>query len=56
MIQLHKRNPGADWSAVTAPVLFIYGDSDFLTSASEHERLAAIVNTAHPGNAHALDH
>lgn len=51
MIQLAQRNPAADWSAVTAPVLFIYGDSDFLTSAEDHERLAAIVNAAHPGNA-----
>lgn len=51
MIQLAQRNPAADWSAVTAPVLFIYGDSDFLTSAADHERLAAIVNAAHPGNA-----
>ena len=30
---------------------FIYGDSDFLTSAADHERLAAVVNAAHPGNA-----
>ena len=51
MIQLTQRNPGAEWSAVTAPVLFIYGDSDFLTSAADHERLAAVVNAAHPGNA-----
>lgn len=51
MIQLTQRNPGADWSAVTAPVLFIYGDSDFLTSAADHERLTAIVNAAHRGNA-----
>jgi alpha-beta hydrolase superfamily lysophospholipase len=51
MIQLTQRNPGADWTAVTAPVLFIYGDSDFLTSAEDHERLAAVVNAAHPGNA-----
>lgn len=51
MVQLAERNPAADWSAVSAPVLFIYGDSDFLTSAADHERLAAIVNAAHPGNA-----
>lgn len=50
MIQLTQRNPGADWSAVTAPVLFIYGDSDFLTSAADHERLYSVVNAAHPGN------
>lgn len=51
MIQLAQRNPAADWSAVTAPVLFVYGDSDFLTSAADHERLTSIVNAAHPGNA-----
>lgn len=51
MIQLAERNPGADWSAVAAPTLFIYGDSDFLTSAADHERLLAITNAAHPGNA-----
>ncbi|MBL8547387.1 MAG: alpha/beta fold hydrolase [Hyphomonadaceae bacterium] len=51
MIQLTERNPGADWSAVSAPILFIYGDSDFLTSAADHERLLAVANAAHPGNA-----
>jgi pimeloyl-ACP methyl ester carboxylesterase len=51
MIQLTQRNPAADWGAVSAPALIIYGDSDFLTTAADHERIAAIINEAHPGNA-----
>lgn len=39
------------WAGVEAPVLAVYGASDFLTSAAEHYYLAASVNRVRPGSA-----
>lgn len=49
--QLVALDLGAEWRAVDAPVLAVYGTSDFLTSAAEHYYLAATVNRVRPGNA-----
>ena len=39
------------WTKIDVPVLAIYGMSDFVTEAADHERIVAVVNAAHPGYA-----
>ncbi|MDQ3282782.1 MAG: alpha/beta fold hydrolase [Acidobacteriota bacterium] len=39
------------WKATNAPVLAVYGASDFVTEAREHEMLAKAVNSWRPGTA-----
>ena len=39
------------WTKLSAPVLAIYGTGDFVTAREDHERIVAIVNKAHPGDA-----
>ncbi len=39
------------WKATKVPVLSVYGASDFLTDANEHELLAKAVNSWRPGTA-----
>jgi len=39
------------WKAVDAPVLVIYGTSDFLTSLDEHQYLVDLINSFHKGRA-----
>jgi pimeloyl-ACP methyl ester carboxylesterase len=61
MQQLTDLNLAETWKKVDAPVLIIYGASDFLTSAKEHEYLREMVNKFHPGKAKyveiaAMDH
>jgi esterase/lipase len=61
MQQLTELNLAETWKKVDAPVLIIYGASDFLTSAEEHEYLREMVNKFHPGKAKyveiaAMDH
>lgn len=51
MSQLTQRNIAGAWGALSSPALLIYGDSDFVTDAADHQRLTDIVNAAHPGNA-----
>jgi uncharacterized protein len=49
--QLTAVNVGQMWSAFNAPVLAIYGTSDFVSDLNDHQRIVSIVNAAHPGNA-----
>ena len=49
--QLYDVEMAKAWKAVDAPVLSLYGASDFLTEAAEHESLAAAVNSWRPGTA-----
>jgi pimeloyl-ACP methyl ester carboxylesterase len=61
MQQLTDLNLAEMWKKVNAPVLIIYGASDFLTSAKEHEYLRDMINKFHPGKAKyieiaAMDH
>jgi hypothetical protein len=61
MQQLTELNLAEMWKKVDAPTLIIYGASDFLTSAKEHEYLREMINRFHPGKAKyveipAMDH
>lgn len=51
MAQLTLINVAALWTELDAPALLIYGDSDFVTDLPDHQRLEALINGAHPGNA-----
>jgi uncharacterized protein len=51
MQQLTDLNLAELWKKVDAPVLVMYGASDFLTSAKEHEYLREMINKFHPGKA-----
>jgi pimeloyl-ACP methyl ester carboxylesterase len=42
--------PGS-WRRVRAPVLVVYGTSDYLTNAAEHHFIGGIVNRERPGQA-----
>jgi pimeloyl-ACP methyl ester carboxylesterase len=44
-------NSAAEWKDVTAKVLFLYPNSDFITSADDHQYATNVVNFYHPGNA-----
>jgi pimeloyl-ACP methyl ester carboxylesterase len=39
------------WSKINVPVLAIYGQSDFVTEAPDHQRIVDVVNAHHPGSA-----
>ncbi len=49
--ELARRPLAAAWAAVDAPVLAMWGESDFVAARGDHELVAAIVNQAHPGRA-----
>lgn len=51
MQQLADLNLAEVWKKVGAPALIIYGTSDFLTSAAEHEYLRDMINSFRPGSA-----
>jgi pimeloyl-ACP methyl ester carboxylesterase len=51
MQQLTELNLAETWKKIDAPTLIIYGASDFLTSAKEHEYLREMINKFHPGKA-----
>ncbi|MBV8859551.1 MAG: alpha/beta fold hydrolase [Acidobacteria bacterium] len=51
MQQLADLNLAEVWKKVDARVLIIYGTSDFLTSAAEHEYLRDMLNSFRPGSA-----
>ncbi|HEY3295085.1 MAG TPA: alpha/beta fold hydrolase [bacterium] len=51
MQQLDSLNLAREWKTVTAPVLLIYGKSDFVTDAREHRYTADEINHYHPGHA-----
>lgn len=49
MQQAAALNVAEPWMRYSLPLLVIYGTADFVTEKSDHERIAAIVNAAHPG-------
>lgn len=51
MRQVAGLNLAGVWKAVDAPVLVIYGTSDFLTSLDEHQYLVDLINSFHKGQA-----
>jgi pimeloyl-ACP methyl ester carboxylesterase len=51
MRQVAGLNLAEAWKAVDAPVLVIYGTSDFLTSLDEHQYLVELINSFHKGRA-----
>lgn len=51
MEQLNQINIAGLWTALEAPSLLIYGDSDFVTDLADHQRLEAIINARRPGHA-----
>jgi pimeloyl-ACP methyl ester carboxylesterase len=51
MQQLADLNLAEVWKKADSPALIIYGTSDFLTSAAEHEYLRDMINSFRPGSA-----
>lgn len=51
MRQVAGLNLAETWKAIDAPVLVIYGTSDFLTSLDEHQYLVDLINSFHKGRA-----
>jgi len=49
--QLDSVSFAKEWMAVTAPVLLVYGTSDFVTAANEHAYIRDEINLYHPGHA-----
>ena len=47
--QLQDLNIAAAWEGVDVPVLSVYGGYDWIMSRDDHEKIAEIVNTNHPG-------
>ena len=51
MRQWAQLNIAETWKKVTAPVLIVYGTSDFVASTGDHPYLADMLNSFHPGQA-----
>jgi pimeloyl-ACP methyl ester carboxylesterase len=49
--QVQKLNVGAAWARISAPVLILYGEYDWIMSRGDQELIVDIVNSRHPGNA-----
>lgn len=49
--QVARLNIIEPWAQLNVPVLAIYGTADVITERADHERIAGVVNTAHPGSA-----
>ncbi|MGH9754756.1 MAG: alpha/beta fold hydrolase [Blastocatellia bacterium] len=49
--QLQDLNLASAWEKVDAPVLILYGEYDWIMSRADHELIAEIVNSKHPGRA-----
>lgn len=55
MQQLAVLNLAELWRGVEAPVVLMYGTSDFVTSAAEHQYAADVINFYHPGQANYVE-
>lgn len=51
MQQWADLNLAEEWKKVTAPVLIVYGTSDFVSTIADDPYLADVINSFHPGNA-----
>ena len=51
MQQWASLNLAAEWKKVNAPVLVIYGTSDYISTIADDPYLADIINSFHPGHA-----
>ncbi|HXW96082.1 MAG TPA: hypothetical protein VEI47_00750, partial [Gemmatimonadales bacterium] len=51
MQQMATHDPASNWGSVEAPVLLLHGASDFVTSATEHAQLAAMLRQMRPDRA-----
>lgn len=49
--QVQDLNVEAAWEKISAPVLVVYGEYDWIMSRGDHDLIANIVNLRHPGNA-----
>jgi pimeloyl-ACP methyl ester carboxylesterase len=54
--QVQKLNVGAAWAKISAPVLILYGEYDWIMSRGDQDLIADIVNRRHPGNARLTVH
>jgi pimeloyl-ACP methyl ester carboxylesterase len=52
---LNDLNPAREWKPVTAKVLLLHGDADFVSAAAEHRYTCDIINSYHPGQAEYMD-
>jgi pimeloyl-ACP methyl ester carboxylesterase len=53
--QLQDLNLASAWEKVDAPVLALYGEYDWIMSRADHELIAEIVNSKHPGRANFVE-
>ncbi|MDT5120653.1 MAG: uncharacterized protein QOC96_135 [Acidobacteriota bacterium] len=44
-------SPAEEWKKISAPVLVVYGTSDFISTIADDPYLADIINSFHPGRA-----
>jgi alpha-beta hydrolase superfamily lysophospholipase len=44
-------SPAEEWKKVAAPVLVVYGTSDFVSTVADDPYLADLINSFHPGRA-----
>lgn len=49
--QLQDLNLASAWEKVDSPVLILHGEYDWIMSRADHELIAEIVNSKHPGHA-----
>jgi hypothetical protein len=51
MQQWAALNPAAEWKKVDAPVLVVYGESDYVSTIADDPYLAALIDSFHPRHA-----
>lgn len=51
---LQRLNPISAWDSVTAPVLVLYGEHDWMMAREDHELIVRAVNANRPGSARLL--
>ena len=51
MQQWASLNPAAEWKKVDAPVLVVYGESDYVSTIADDPYLAAMIDSFHPQHA-----
>lgn len=49
MQQVAALNVIEPWTRITAPVLVIYGTSDYVVAPEDHQRIADVINHIHNG-------